>query len=297
MILHYLKQFGFLLLDLLAFIGIAAILMGFFTYLISIFLPETLLEDIDNINPYHGLLQYASFCISVIVAMIISHVYIFKRDYSLLGFNPKGMGREFGHGWLLATIMISVGFLLLYALGWMKIDKIDFQFSLFVGFLLFFLVQSAFEELLGRSYLIPAISSRFNTGIALIASSLVFSLLHGSNDSVTAISLIEIFLAGLLMGLLFLKFGKIWAAIGVHAGWNFLQGSFFGFEVSGIDVYSLIDSSETGPDLMTGGPFGFEGSLLSIIFTIAACLYVYRSMPPGTISFALRGPEAEIQNA
>jgi hypothetical protein len=86
-------------------------------------------------------------------------------------------------------------------------------------------------------------------------------------------------LAGALMGLIFLQTKKIWAPIGLHAGWNFLQGSFFGFEVSGFDVYSLIDSQETGMDLFTGGPFGFEGSILASLLLSGFSVWIILKNP------------------
>ena len=57
------------------------------------------------------------------------------------------------------------------------------------------------------------------------------------------------------------------------------QGSFFGFEVSGFDVYSVINSEETGMDLFTGGPFGFEGSILATLLLGGFSLWIILKNP------------------
>ena len=48
---------------------------------------------------------------------------------------------------------------------------------------------------------------------------------------------------------------------------EFLSGSIFGFEVSGIESESIINQSVTGSDYITGGEFGFEGSLLGFDYS------------------------------
>ena len=60
----------------------------------------------------------------------------------------------------------------------------------------------------------------------------------------------------------------------MHLTWNFFQGPIFGFEVSGIESESIIKQSVTGNEILTGGSFGFEGSILATVGIIIMILYL-----------------------
>jgi len=68
--------------------------------------------------------------------------------------------------------------------------------------------------------------------------------------------------------------------IALHFSWNFFQGTIFGFSVSGNAEYSLITQTRTADTIWNGGEFGFEGSLLAVIFLTLAiaglALYYHR---------------------
>ena len=61
---------------------------------------------------------------------------------------------------------------------------------------------------------------------------------------------------------------RLWLAIGINFAWNFTQSGIFGSNVSGISVGGLIESRLSGPELISGGAMGMEGS----VFAIALCL-------------------------
>ena len=235
-------------------------------------------ENLDK--PFTTLIiEYVPLLIGSLTSLYLTHVKIFKRPLSTTGFQSISMTKEFLLGYGLSFLMISIGFFLLFYLDMIEVRGYQWNSSLFLGFLILFLIQSSFEEVVSRSFLIPMLSYYSYPWVGLILSSTVFSLLHSTNPNITLISLCNIFMAGILMGLLFLHTRRIWMSIGLHAGWNFLQGSFFGFEVSGFDVYSLIDSKEVGDDLWTGGAFGYEGSLMSLIFLSFASAWILFKHP------------------
>lgn len=271
------KHLLYFFADLFLFVflaGAVALLVGRLVELSGLDIASYF-ED-QKINPYEGLVfEYLPLLFSILIALFVS-LRVFKRPFKSAGFIFDNFFSEFSKGIFLALVLLCFGFILLKLFGLILIVDIHWNGSLFFGFFLFFLVQSSVEEIVARSYLIPAIESRSNTWIALVVSSLVFSIVHGSNPNVSLISMINIFLAGMLLGLLFIKYRSIWVPIGFHAGWNFLQGSFFGFEVSGHEVYSLINSKETGNDILTGGSFGFEASILCSIFLVLSFVIILR---------------------
>ncbi len=82
-------------------------------------------------------------------------------------------------------------------------------------------------------------------------------------------------MAGLLFGLSYIYTKNLWFPIALHFSWNFFQGTVFGFNVSGKETYSLIITKENSFNIWNGGNFGFEGSILSILFQIFAIGIVF----------------------
>ena len=91
--------------------------------------------------------------------------------------------------------------------------------------------------------------------------------------------MVNIFLAGMTLGIIYIHYDQIWAPIGWHAGWNFFQGPFYGFEVSGLPIDSAFTLIEKGPDFLTGGAFGFEGSILATISMILFSYFILKRSP------------------
>ena len=274
-----LRQIGMIVAETALFIGILAlcygVIGGALVYLKIVDISEY--SSSLEIEPYKAvLIDYLPLLIGSIISILVVHHLIFKRTLAFSGLDRSRIIRELmlGLGW--SFLLIGLGFAILYLTGGLVIDQVDFIPRLFFGFLLFFIVQASVEEFMIRSFLLPTIAHRLNIPIAIFLTSFIFTILHGANPNVSFISLMNIFIAGILLGVLYIRYGRIWAPIGLHIGWNFFQGSFFGFEVSGLDVYSLIDSSETGHDLLTGGAFGFEGSIIASAFMIACTFWFWR---------------------
>jgi membrane protease YdiL (CAAX protease family) len=100
--------------------------------------------------------------------------------------------------------------------------------------------------------------------VLLIAA--LFGYIHLGNSNATALSAFGNALGGLMYGIAFAGGRNLWLPIGMHFGWNVVQGAILGFPMSG-DIYpSLITLQETGPDLLTGGAYGPEGGLIGLCF-------------------------------
>jgi CAAX protease family protein len=128
--------------------------------------------------------------------------------------------------------------------------------------LLGFLVQGGVEEWVVRGYVYHALKERWRWWVAALASSVLFSLLHGLNPDVTWIALVNIVLAGFVLALLVERSGSLWSAVLAHGVWNFALACLLSLPVSGLGAFRLLDVSVAGPAALTGGGFGPEGSLL-----------------------------------
>ena len=226
-------------------------------------------------------------------------VAIFRRwvdraSFKSLGFGLNNFVRESTTGILLGIGMITLGYLLLLAM-----HEINFvgtspdATSILLSIVLF--VAVAFnEELIFRGYILGNLMLSMNRWVALLVSSVFFSLLHMGNAHFTLLGFFSILFAGLLLGLPYIFTRSLWLPIALHFSWNYFQGTIFGFSVSGNAEYSLIRQSRQTDTMWNGGEFGFEGSILAVGFlaiAIAAMIVFYRRKEKLLVSEEVAVPE------
>src|SRR5262249_990951 len=108
---------------------------------------------------------------------------------------------------------------------------------------------------------------------ALVVS-LLFGLAHLANNGATVISTLNLGIDAIMMCLPFLLTGRLGMSIGIHFAWNLIQGSVFGFAVSGTIAKATVISVSMPDNLWTGGVFGPEGSILLGALDVIAVLIV-----------------------
>jgi membrane protease YdiL (CAAX protease family) len=147
-----------------------------------------------------------------------------------------------------------------------------------IAFLFFFLAAAA-EELIFRGYAFQALVEGVGAWPTVIVSSALFSWLHAGNPGIDAIAFFNIFLAGIVLALAYLRTRSLWFATAVHAGWNWTMAALLGFPVSGLTGFDtpLYDAVESGPRWWTGGDFGPEAGLAGTIALVAAGVWMART--------------------
>ena len=126
------------------------------------------------------------------------------------------------------------------------------------------------EELLFRGYAFQRFY-RWRRGFAIIFVAIVFAALHAGNESVTHLGLVNIFLGGVLLGLAYGRYERLWFPIGLHLAWNLMTGPILGHEVSGYEsMRTLFVETGDGSPWVTGGEFGLEGSAWMTVIEITA---------------------------
>lgn len=145
--------------------------------------------------------------------------------------------------------------------------------------LAFFAVAAAAEEAAFRGYAFQALVQGIGAWPAMLGTSALFALAHGGNPGVTTLALVNIFLAGVMLGVAYLKTRSLWFATAVHLGWNWTMQSLLGFPVSGLNEWDtpLYDVRETGPDLLTGGAFGPEAGAVATLAIVAGTVWMWRT--------------------
>lgn len=136
--------------------------------------------------------------------------------------------------------------------------------------LIVYIPAAVHEELLFRGYAFQKLH-RWHRGFALFVVALVFAALHMGNMAVSWLGLMNVFLGGLLLGLAYERYGRLWFPIGLHLAWNVTSGPILGHEVSGYDSMATVFVERgSGPNWLTGGDFGIEGSVWMTLTELAA---------------------------
>lgn len=123
------------------------------------------------------------------------------------------------------------------------------------------------EEVFFRGVLLRLIRRRWGVTIALAVSAVLFGLVHLLNPDASLWGALAITIeAGLMLGAAYLATGSLWLAIGMHFGWNVAITGIFGAVTSGSEARaSLVTATTSGPDWLSGGAFGPEGSIVAIL--------------------------------
>ncbi|MEL6832223.1 MAG: type II CAAX endopeptidase family protein [Bacteroidota bacterium] len=280
-----LKRIGTFLALTLAFVLLTGLLV-FILGLIAPVFPDVFQEP--NLSGF--LRSWVILLVSVLAAVWTVDKLQDKGGWAGLGFSAREMFRGLVTGSSTAFIILTLCFLVLLIGGWTQILSLSFVAPAFLGWLLFFLIQPLAEEVVMRSFLQNQLHRLFGPWIGLFGSALIFSLLHIGNNAFSWIAGLEIVTGGLLMGLLFLHSQNIWGAYAMHAVWNFYQSTVLGFAVSGMETYRLLSLKTAGPDWLTGGEFGLEGSILSLILLLVAIIYFWSSSAKEVPILALQDP-------
>ncbi len=205
--------------------------------------------------------------------------FIDRENMVDIGLSIKKRAKDILYGLVAGILMMGIGSLFLYFSGNLTYDAINFNFiGLLQAFLLFIFV-SINEEVFVRGYILRNMMGSMNKYIALVVSSLLFMGLHLMNPNLSLVGIINLVLAGILLGIGYIFTKNLWFPLALHFSWNFFQGPIFGFEVSGTNSDSFISHTIQGSELLTGGKFGLEGSLVTtILCSIAILLFwaIYR---------------------
>ncbi len=138
-------------------------------------------------------------------------------------------------------------------------------------------IQSGAEELICRGIVYRRIEKTYNPIMATIFNSLLFVFLHLMNPGVTLLSLLNIFLSGVLFSLVIYYTDSMAFAMAGHAGWNFCQSILFGLPNSGLVFpYSIfkLDASNARDSFFYNVGFGVEGTAFAVIILAVACVVI-----------------------
>lgn len=202
------------------------------------------------------------------------------RPLSSLGLPFGGdAAKQTWWGTLVGVVLMGAVLVSFAVFGWLRWQSAPEAGSPFAtaAELLGLLALAAFaEELLFRGYPFQVVLRRFGPFVAILSTSAAFGALHAFNPGIGPLALVNITLAGVLLGVAYLRTGSLWFATGVHLGWNWVM-AVSELSVSGIDIRMPdIEPTLTGPAIMTGGGFGPEGGLIVTVMSLIGIVWMWR---------------------
>ncbi len=244
---------------------------------------ELVMEIASSLPGWLMVLQL--FCQAFLIAACIVYCkFIEKRSLESMGFVKKNWILQylFGAGLGIASFSLAYGACALFGCYESIVFNSQISVVMLVLYLLGYMIQGMAEEVFCRGYLMVSISRRYGVITSVLVSALVFALLHGMNAGISLLALVNLFIYGVVMSLLMVRFNNIWLVGGMHSLWNFVQGNVFGVQVSGTTLQTSVLQSVAGEgqDILDGGSFGIEGGIactvVLLVIAVWLCISIYR---------------------
>jgi len=247
------------------FLRLAVYIVGLIAVLVAAKFAGALVTPPDG-KPYHHEVLLAWNLASAILLLIAYALLVRLMESRAVTELAVGKGAgQFVIGGAIGLALMASVYLVLCGLGLVTFTPGTGLTGL-SGALVAYFAGAVLEELLLRAVVFRLVEQTAGTTIAVVFSAALFGLLHALNPGATVVSNGAIAIeAGVLLAVAYALTRNLWFVIGIHLGWNFTEGSLFGAKVSGgAASHALMRTSISGPDLISGGGFGPEASLVSV---------------------------------
>ena len=245
------------------------------------FLQGKLFEYVlKNIVGYNIISVLCSYIFSAVILLFFVK-YFEKTTFEYFGFSKENYldAVKVGAGLAIFSIVGIVAILLMSDNISLSLSK-DLKIGTIIILIILVLMQGFLEEIVFRGYLMTRLAAKKGKWIAILLSSIFYLVFRMSNPSTSKLDLINIFLISIVMSLLYWYFDNILVIAIFHAFWNCISGVVFGFNISGIKVSDTIFTVEAISDkqILTGGSYGIEGSIIATVFFAVLGLLVYMGL-------------------
>jgi membrane protease YdiL (CAAX protease family) len=243
---------------------LVALLVAVALYIIAGALGLFLGKYVSLGAPATGIVQSA-----ITLALVLA---TYKLIIVRLGKHPRDDLRgsnalpDLGRGITLGAVLFSIVVGIAALVGVYHVAGIGSPADLLVPLVASAIMPGFMEELLFRGILFRWLQEFGGSWAALVITSALFGLAHILNPGATWFSSFAIAVeAGLLLGGAYMLTRSLWMPIGLHAAWNFTQGAIFGVPVSGNPTQGLLLATLSGPNILSGGDFGLEASIIALV--------------------------------
>jgi uncharacterized protein len=237
---------------------------------------------------YEDLVRALVFALLIAAALYLASRVLDHRRMSDYGFHfSRRWWIDLGFGLVLGALLLFGVLAVELAVGWVNVigsfapaPGQPFVATILVGVVVVAAVSFG-EEAAYRGYPIKNLAegvarARWGIVIAVVIPAVFFGLAHASNENATWLTVFNIVIFGLLFGAGYVLTGELALPIGLHFGWNFVQGFVFGVVATGREYGSvLVLADDSSATLWTGQPYGAEGGLIGTAAFIAGFLATF----------------------
>jgi membrane protease YdiL (CAAX protease family) len=132
-------------------------------------------------------------------------------------------------------------------------------------------------EVAFRGFLFAQFIEATGPVFATIFLAFLYATLSSFRPDATALSILDTFLFAVLFGIAYLRTRALWIGWGIHFAWNAAAAILFGLPIAGDAGYNnLLFTSVTGPQWLTGGPYGPEAAFFTAIILLIGIFVLLR---------------------
>ena len=237
---------------------------------------------------YEDLVRALVFALLIAAVLYLASRVLDHRRMSDYGFHfSRKWWTDLGFGLALGALLLFGVLAVVLAAGWVTVTGSlapapgqPFVATILVGVLAVGAVAFG-EEASYRGYPIKNLAeglarARWGMVIAVVIPAVYFGLAHTTNPNATWLTVFNIVIFGLLFGTGYVLTGELALPIGLHFGWDFVQGFVFGVVAEGRKYGSvLVLADDPSARLWTGRPYGAEGGLLGTAAFLAGFLATF----------------------
>lgn len=209
--------------------------------------------------------EFTPFFLIVVITVMFAR-FVEKPPLKIPWFTNAGrntlMGLGLGLGWLGLIVLV------LWVCGVIRFNGVN-EVPYLGVWVLSSLLNVIMQELLVRGYLYQLLKRNYSRMAALVATTALFTLLHGGAFEAGIIAVLNVLTMSVFVTLLLEYTGSLLAPTIVHFVWNTVGSIFLGAVSLAEDYPHLLNCSFTGPEIVSGGIYKIEGSIVVLIANVA----------------------------
>ncbi|MCB9367478.1 MAG: CPBP family intramembrane metalloprotease [Calditrichaeota bacterium] len=250
--------------------------------------PETEYQTLESLAVRAGVELIAM--VTMLLAAIAMTRYADRRQIADLGFVPRHLISGLTAGTIAGGLLCVVVLAVLAAISDLKFARDLAPMNELFWLMTALFLNTVFQEVLVHGYVQQMVKSHFGTAAGVIISSFMMVLIHWTLFKPNALLVLtNLFAFAAMLGIVFEVSKSLWWPIGVHFGWNYLQGPLLGLPVTGVDIWNSDIISLQGNTWLTGGTMGLEGSLLTSLILLLASGILWKRWGERTRAVAVPG--------
>ncbi len=218
---------------------------------------------------------YVFVLLGTVVAYYVFRKYLDKKSIQNFGYKSSTKVKDSLYGFIIGTLFITICVVILLIFDTISFHSFRLNIANQLLYVVFFLVAAINEEVIFRGYVLETLLEKGNKFVALFSSAVIFAVFHALNPNINLFSFINLILAGMFLGIFYIYKRNLYLPTFLHFAWNYFQGPIYGFGVSGLKFEGILHYDVVvDAQILTGGDFGLEGSILTTIFMIIITIAV-----------------------